>query len=344
MAGLDDLSQRFRRFALNHARPTSPLYSHLALGVAGDRAILGIAQKAASTPATNLFFATVHNLLLSGADHPLRAFYPNLTPDAQPPEGAFPLLRSFCGMYEPELVEALKQRRTQTNEVRRCQYLALGFDLVAREAGRYSVIDVGSSAGLHLMWPRYGYDYEGHRLGDAASPVQLTCQFEGELRPSLPREWSEPVRQIGIDLNPLDPTNHADQTWLRALIWPEHAERAALLDHALRMACAQPPRVETGDVFARLPELLDECAADGAWCVCHNHTLNQFSDADRRRFDEMLAAHAVGRPIYRLSAEWLGTEKTEFVFSKYLDGAKSQRLLARVDDHGAWVQWADRVS
>ena len=193
---------------------------------------------------TNLFFATVHNLLLSGADHPLRAFYPNLTPDPQPAEAAFPLLRSFCGMYEPEIVDALKTRRTQTNEVRRCLYLALGLDVVAREAGPYSMIDVGSSAGLHLLWPHYGYDYEGHRLGDATSSVQLTCRFEGDLRPSLPRAWQEPTCQIGIDLNPLDTTTLADQTWLRALVWPEHAERAALLDQALRIARQHPPRVE----------------------------------------------------------------------------------------------------
>ena len=77
--------------------------------------------------------------------------------------------------------------------------------------------------------------------------------------------------------------------------------------------------------------------------MCHNHTLNQFSDPDRVRFDTMLGALAVGRPIYRLSAEWIGTEKTEFVLARYLDGAKSQRLLARVDDHGAWVEWSDRT-
>jgi hypothetical protein len=55
----------------------------------------------------------------------------------------------------------------------------------------------------------------------------------------------------------------------------------------------------------------------------------------------MLGELATERPIYRLSAEWLGTEKPEFVLSRYRNGRKAQRLLARVDDFGAWVEWAD---
>jgi hypothetical protein len=70
-------------------------------------------------------------------------------------------------------------------------------------------------------------------------------------------------------------------------------------------------------------------------------TLNQFSDADRTRFDAMLGELSTERPIYRLSGEWVGTEKPEFSVSRYWNGGKSQRLLARFDDHGAWVEWAD---
>ena len=59
---LVDLSARFRRFAVQQAMPSSPLYSWLALGIAGDRSILSLAGFASSSPVTNLFFGVVHTL------------------------------------------------------------------------------------------------------------------------------------------------------------------------------------------------------------------------------------------------------------------------------------------
>jgi hypothetical protein len=338
---LEDLARRFRRFALKQALPSSPLYSRLALAAAEDLSILRLAREATSSPVTSLFFAAVHDLLLRGVEHPLRLFYPDLTPDPFPDEHAFPAFCSFCYAYAEDIRELLTSRRVQTNEVRRCLYLAPGFEVVAREAGPYSVIDVGSSAGLHLLWHRFGYHYDGRFVGAADSAVQLTCCFVGDLRPCLPQAWSEPVRQLGIDLHPLDPARHEDQRWLRALIWPEHFERADLLEQTLAVAREDPPCLVAGDALSVLPEVLHELPPDETCCVCHNHTLNQWSDVDRARFDAMLGEFAMGRIVYRLSAEWLGTEKPEFVLSRYRDGRKSQRLLARVDDFGAWVQWAD---
>jgi hypothetical protein len=339
---LDDLSSRFRRFALQQAAPSSPFYSRLALGIAEDRSILRLAQQASSVPVTNLFLAAVHDLLLGGADHPLRSFYPDLVCDPQPGEHAFPAFRSFCHTYEAEIVDVVRRRRTQTNEVRRCLYLAPGFSVVGREAGPYAMIDAGASAGLHLLWPRYRYDYEGHVLGDPESPVQLSCRLEGRLRPPLPRAWPEPVLSLGIDLHPLDPGNPDDQRWLRALVWPEHAERSVLLERSLAVARDHPPHVVAGDVFSCLPRLVQDIPKDVAVCVCHNHVVNQFPEIDRVRFDALLGELADGRDLYRLSAEWIGTEQPEFVLSRYRDGDKWQRLLARVDDHGAWIRWADR--
>ena len=163
----------------------------------------------------------------------------------------------------------------------------------------------------------------------------------GDLRPSLPRAWSEPARQVGIDLHPTRPRASRGPA-LAALVWPDHFERADLLEQALAVAREDPPRVVAGDDLSVLPEVLHELPSDETCCVCHNHTLNQWSDVDRTRFDAMLGELAMGRTIYRLSAEWLGTEKPEFVISRYCDGRRSLRLLARVDDFGAWIEWADR--
>lgn len=339
-----DLSNRFRRFALQNALPTSPLYSEIGLGIAGDPTALRLAERATNHPVTNLFLAAVHLLLLRGADHPLRDFYPNLGPVAQPTSAVYPEFHSFCRTYGDEIVHILQTRRTQTNEVRRCLYLAPGLDLVVRKAGEIAVIDVGSSAGLHLLWPRFGYDYEGQCLGDIDAPVQLTCRFQGELRPVLPDKWAEPAMQVGIDLNPLDVRNPEDCFWLRALLWPEHRDRAELLESAITLAQRTPPRVLPGNVFDVLPNVLSNLPQGMAVCVCHNHTLNQFSQPDRERFVEILEELSRDRDVYRLSAEWIdrrgiNTEHPRFLLNRYLSGRETETLLAFVDDHGRWVQW-----
>ena len=340
---LADLAGRFRRFAVRQARPSSPLYANIATGVAEDPDVLRLARQATSSPVTNLLFAAVHDLLLDGADHPLRSFYPNLTACPNPVEQVYPAFHDFCKTYEPELVAILTPRRTQTNEVRRCAWLALGLAIVARRAPRFSMIDVGASAGLHLLWRRFGYNYDGNAAGDPHSAVQLRCELRGAARPGFPDTWPEPVSQVGIDLHPLDVSDPRDQRWLRALVWPEHTERAELLDAALSMAAADPPEVLAGDVFDVLPEHVRQTPSGLPVCICHNFLINQFSDPDRVRFDAMLADLAHHRDIYRLAAEWIGTETPEFTLSLYRHGNKSQRLLAQVDDHGAWIRWAESL-
>src|SRR5262245_28971648 len=109
--GLEDVARRFRRFAERQALPSSPLYSQLALEVSDDPSILRLAQQATSSPITSLLFAAIHDLLLRGVEHPLRLFYPDLTPEPLPLECAFPAFCSFCREYEADIVELLTTRR-----------------------------------------------------------------------------------------------------------------------------------------------------------------------------------------------------------------------------------------
>src|SRR2546425_2590859 len=76
---LDKTSERFRYFAGKIYADRSPLYLNLALRVAEDPELLGLAASAQEKAAVpNLFFAAVHLLLLKGEHHQLAAFYPSL--------------------------------------------------------------------------------------------------------------------------------------------------------------------------------------------------------------------------------------------------------------------------
>ena len=108
-----------------------------------------------------MLFATVHFLLTEQPDHPLAAYYKSLTAAPLPYDGAFGHFKDFLLSNASKAIPLLESRITQTNEVSRCSYLLPSFAFVGRrQEGRpLALIDVGCSAGLHLIWDRYRYDY-----------------------------------------------------------------------------------------------------------------------------------------------------------------------------------------
>ena len=122
----------------------------------------------------NLLFAAVHYLLLRGAVDTLSSFYASLTRDPRPNSDAYPHFREFCLAHESTIRDLLSTRLVQTNEVGWCAYLLPAFLLITDENPGLplSLVDIGTSAGLHLLWDRYSYEYTcGVVTGDESSPV-----------------------------------------------------------------------------------------------------------------------------------------------------------------------------
>jgi hypothetical protein len=340
-ASREELSREFARFSKEVFAHHSTLYSRLALGIADDAEMLALAAHAASTPVTNLLFAAAQFLLLGGAEHPVAEYYPNLV--ASPKSGdPYPAFRSFCLEHADEMCGILATRRVQTNEVRRCALLLPAFGLVAECAGKpLSLIEVGASAGLNLLFDRYAYDYgEGRTAGDLDSPVRIPCEIRGEKSIPLPPRTPEVASRTGLDLNPLDMRDPESGRWLEALIWPEEfAHRVPLLERAMEVARRKPPKLLRGDALDLLPESIKAAPEDSAICVFHTFTLNQFARKSRERFAATLAEHATERELYRVSVEWLGSETPLLKLSTFERGVERETTLARCDDHGEWIQW-----
>src|SRR5215212_8705594 len=175
--GVDDplakLGRRFRKFVEAESVWSSPLYTRLSLGIADDPEVLALAAEATAGPIPNLLLAAVHYLLLRDPDQPLAAFYPSLTPEPDTTGDPYPAFHAFCLAQRDAMHTLLTTRLVQTNEVRRCALLLPAF---ARAAWRapdrpLALVEIGPSAGLNLLWDRYGYDYgPGGQAGDPASP------------------------------------------------------------------------------------------------------------------------------------------------------------------------------
>lgn len=340
---------RFRHFADIEAPHSSPFYARLATIVAQEESLLDLCALASpGQPLPNLLFSSIHYLLLKpdpdAAAHPFRNYFPDLAASSQLDDPKEPF-RDFCSRFESTLRPLLETRRVQTNEARRSAVLLPGFATVLREAGNtpLALIEVGASAGLNLLWDHYCFNYKGVgevTWGDAASPLILSCEARGTESFPLPPFLPPITFRAGVDLNPVD-INDPDATlWLRALVWPEHTERAKILETALELARANPPRLLGGDGVALLPSLFREVPMDTTLCVFHSHTVNQFPQEARERFDTTLRVESQNRSIYRLALEGLaGQPFAAMTLFHYAQGECTERVLAHYDPHGAWCAW-----
>ena len=298
------LAQVYRRFAEVDAAATSPLYERItaALSESGE-ALRAIEAAPARKRHPTVILAALHDLALAGRAPALAAAYAAADGDAAAAAAIDTLLRMT------DMVVATAVRRPlRTDETGRYAVLYPAIAEAAHRAGANTIglIDVGCSAGLNLNVDRVGITYsDGQSLGDPSSPVQLTPSVVGD-RPIPVRAMPEVVAQIGVDLDPVDVTDPDEARWLRACLWPDQPERAALLDAELALAASAPPLLLHGDAIELLPGAFARVPADALPVVTTTWALSSFPLESRLRFLQRLDAAATGRAVAWVSVEGVG--------------------------------------
>jgi len=312
--------------------------------VAEDPEILTIASRAWEKDALpNLFFSAVHFLLLKGEHHQLAAFYPSLNNNSKHYDLVYPYFRSFVLEHKNEIDRIITTRFVQTNEVGRCAILVPSFELVARQAKNrpLALVEIGSSAGLTLLWDRYHYQYNKTlQCGDPDSPVQVECLLRGENRPPVPNRFPEIASRLGVDLHPVDINDPENVQWLRALVWPEHQKRADQLELAIRVARHAPPQIVRGDALELLPSLIKRVRDDSQLCIFHSFTLSLANGKPRERLELILAKASQKRHLFHISLEWPKKSETPLLsLASLSNGESTEKVLARCNAHGEWLEW-----
>ncbi|HEX8228407.1 MAG TPA: DUF2332 domain-containing protein [Chloroflexia bacterium] len=340
------MAERFRQIAKEQFEGYSPLYERLAVSIAGDPEVLDVvSQVGHGKPVVPLLLlGSVHYLLLKGAEHPLAAYYPSVVGyDRKPQQGdPYPAFHDFVLQNRGEVERLVQTSMVQTNEVQRCACLLPVFGLLYREALKrpLALVEVGTSAGLHLLWDKYGYSYGPDlQFGDANSPVQISCELRGKFRPPMPEPFPRVGYRAGIDLDPIDVRDPDQVLWLRAMIWPEHQDRAELLERAVGIAREEPPTLLKGDMFDLLPQAVRDATRGTAICVYHSYTIVQLPQEHRERLTSLIGELSLDRPIYRISQEWLGGETAQITLMRYAGNTYEEQHLADCHPHGHWLEW-----
>lgn len=325
---------------------TAPLYERISRAVMQDESLRNVASEIPSDRTRpNVLFAAVHYLLLEGVDHQLGSFYESVTDDPIDAieEDPWPAFRDFCLTHRDALRPLLRERRTQTNSVRRCGALYPAFAHVAGLADApMSLLEVGPSAGLNLRWDHYTYEYEDGPVVGRSAPDLVVESVLREGEPPLPPAPPSVRERVGVDLNPMDATDPEDRRWLRALTWPHQTERRSVLSDALEAAREDPPPIVRGDAIELLPDLAGDLSDPVV--VYNTQVLYQFADEDRERFRDVLAEVGSGRELHWLSGERpVETDAPELWLehSTVEDGEIVTEPLVAYEQHGRWIRWVE---
>lgn len=200
-----------------------------------------------------------------------------------------------------------------------------------------SLIELGSSAGLQLIWDHYAYSYGDELVyGNCGSPVRLTSKVHSDHFPVL-LESSPPIAaRIGLDLHINDLTNHADYLWLKALIWPEHQERLLAFEQAAGQLAENPVRLIEGDGVSMIGEAAEQVPADSLLCIFHTHVANQMPASVKRKLEERI--QGIGRKrnvIHIYNNMWDSLLHVD----AYINGQETSQIIGRTDGHGHWFEW-----
>lgn len=298
-----------------------------------------------------LLMAAIHSLLLAEADHPLADWYPNLRETARDPgePELTTTLTEFVHERSPSILSMMEHRRVQTNEVGRCAFLLAAFAQIGPEAGPLAHVDVGTSAGLNTLLPRFSYRYDDDPIIGSGAPL-IECSTRGH--PHRPITMPEIAASRGIDLRPIDVMDPADAHWLQACCWPDQTDRFDRLAAAIRVAQSHPPDIVVGDAIESIGDVTGEAASAGHPVITTSWVLNYLEPADRHRFVDRLDDLGAESDISWVFAEspaltpelphapGLAEEHTtELGLVTWRDGERRVEHLATCHPHGYWLHW-----
>ncbi len=224
-----------------------------------------------------------------------------------------------------------------------------------------SLLDLGTSAGLNLLFDSYAYSYAQRsdgalvQAGQPGAQVHLECTVRGVLEELPPLALPSIATRTGIDAAPIDPLSDDGALWLLACLWPDNLTRFTRLRGALMTArITTPPVVHQGDIVDDLARVAATIPPDVPLVVFHTWVAAYLSPDRQAELVQAVRALAQERTVHHLYAEspietpGLPTppspspRPTSSLATALVhlppDGAAPVRL-ADAHPHGKWLQW-----
>jgi hypothetical protein len=244
-------------------------------------------------------------------------------------------LGSALDGHEDFLRRWSSEQDVQTNEVQRAWALLPAFLSLADERA-FDLLELGSSAGLNLLWDRYRYRYSTGTWGKGA--LELTGDDRLPPPAALLARPVEVARRRGIDLSPVDATSEEGARLLQSFVWADQTDRLARLRRAIDAIREDPPELIRGDYVESLPALLADRVAGAQLVVFQTASTMYLQEEELRRLRSALHEAALSEPLrYLGTAPAPGDEGFALEVEHWPAGAREQ--VAVFDFHGEWLEW-----
>ncbi len=282
----------------------------------------------------------VHRLVLDGAAPQLARYYPSSGGEPRWPQ----TWNAFLDVVgtQRDFIRSRLVSQVQTNEVSRSAALLGGFLHIAARTGLpLRLLEIGSSAGLNLLWDRYRYEAGPHRWGEPASPVLIRSEWHG-----APKAQTTPVRidgRLGCDLCPIDIRDAEQVRTLESFIWPDQLERLAQLRAAIALARREQPQLVRQRAATWLRDHLGSAPRGITTVVFHSMMWWYLPESEREAVRATIEARGARAsqtsPLAWLQLEVRGSDKADLALRLWPGG--EEIVLATSHPHGREVWWRD---
>ncbi|MEP3049950.1 MAG: DUF2332 domain-containing protein [Erythrobacter sp.] len=285
----------------------------------------------------------LHHLVLSGKDDRLAPVYRGeITDQAQ----VDALVCAVVESHDAELVSWF-DGPPQTNEAGRSASIMAGLLwLATRVGGKFSMFELGASAGVNTMVERYFYQLGETHSGPQSSPMRIAPEWRGA---SPPQSEIEISSICGCDVAPIDLTDRAAALRLKSYVWPDAPERMQRIDAAIQLAGEKAPDLTRMDAGAFVRQQLAKDHAGTAVRTMFHSIMWQYMPAETQAeitlaMEQAGADASADRPL-----AWIALETDPKTFRhelrvRYWNGGAGDgeaALLAFAHPHGAWVEWCE---
>lgn len=231
----------------------------------------------------------------------------------------------------------------QTNEVQRSWMLLPCFLELARRADvqTLDLVELGSSAGLNLVWDRYCYRYAKGSWGRPDAELELA----GDERRPVPAELLDARIRVrhrrGLDRSPIDVTDAEQALLLKSFVWADQTARLQRFDRAVETLRGDPPELERGDVAERLADVLAERRPGALTVVYATAVLNYLGERQREAIAAIEDAGRAAPLAFLWTDQPADNEHSYWGLWLRLWPDDEPSLLAHAGFHGQWLEWLE---
>lgn len=282
----------------------------------------------------------LHLMVRTGRAPELAEFYPGHGSRSWDAVAAARAVESATATHRA-LVQNVLSGPPQTNETGRSAVLMPGYAEIARRTGLpLSILEIGCSAGLNLLWDRFAYRYGDRFIGDKNAPVTIEAQWRGpwcnvERLPAV-------VAKRGCDQAPIDLTAPGAADRLIAYVWPEQTARLARVQAAIALAQREKPPLEKADAGEWLERQLAAQVPGAATVVAHTIVWQYIAKETRQKIEALLKSTGEratsAAPLAWLTLEQYAADLPPEVRLTLWPGGETKKI-ANAHPHGAWIEW-----